>query len=245
MKNLKKNTVRNYSIVGVVILLLTMTVMVFRPLETTTLEIALLLAGISFGASLFRFEMPRSWIAALAPLVLFWVVMFFAGKHGLGWLAGFIAGSYFGVAWRAATVDKKPKAPWIVNNQGFDTVAAAGAAAYKALRELDGTSKNWRLSIENEYSRFDASGSSEIGLLCHRALFGKKNYPWSILEHPERADEEIEIPMGPGIGYIPSQYSSTLLEAEAALTEFLENTNTKNLGPEWNSKEIAEILHLD
>lgn len=244
MSNYSKNTVRNYSIVGGVILLVAIAVMVFRSRETAVVEIVLLLAGISFGALLFRFETGRSWIVALATLVLFWAVLFFAGKHSLGWVAGYIAGSNFGVAWRAATVDKKPKAPWIVNNQGFNTALDAGAAAHKVLRELDGSRKNWRLSVQNDTARFDVSGSSEIGLLCHRSRFGKKVDPWTVLEHPERAGSEVEVPMGGSPGYIPSQYVSNLIEAEDALKKFLQDPNTESWGSEWDTGDIADDLHL-
>lgn len=244
MSNLKENTVRNYSIFGGVILLVAISVMILRPRETTVIEIALLLAGISFGALLFRFEAPRGWIVPVTSLVLFWAVLFFAGRDALGWFAGFIVGSNFGVSWRAATTDKKPKARWIVNNQGFDVTAAAGAAAHKVLRDLDGSRKNWRLSIQNDTARFDASGSSEIGLLCHRARFGKKVDPWSVLAHPERAGSEVEVPMGGSPGYIPSQYVSNLAEAEDALKKFLEDPNAETWGSEWVTGDIADDLHI-
>lgn len=244
MSKYREDTVRNYSIVGGVILLVAIAVMIFRPRETSVVEIVLLLAGISFGAALFRFEAARGWIVPLASLALFWVVLIFAGRDTLGWVAGYIVGSNFGVAWRAATVDKKPKAPWIVNGQGFNTVTAAGAAAHKVLRELDGSRKNWRLSIQNDTARFDASGSSEIGLLCHRVRFGKKADPWTILEHPERAGSEVEVPMGGSPGYIPSQYVSNLVEAEAALKKFVEDPNAESWGSEWDSGDMAHDLHL-
>lgn len=243
MSNLKKTTVRNYSITGLVFLLVAIAVMIFRPVETTAVEIVLLLAGIIFGALLFRFETPKGWMAVVA-LVMFWVVLFIAAKQGLGWAAGFIAGSNLGVAWRAATVGKKSNKPWIVNNQGFDTVADAGAAAHKVLRELDGSRKNWRLSIQNDTARFDASGSSEIGFLCHRSRFGKKVDPWTVLSHPERAGSEVEVPMGGGPGYIPSQYVSNLVEAEDALKKFLEDPNAESWGSEWDVGDIADDLHI-
>jgi hypothetical protein len=240
---LKKNTVRNYSIAGGVILLVAIAVMVFRPRETTVVEIGLLLAGIGFGVLLFRFE-TRGWLAAILPLVVFFAVLIFAGRDSLGWIAGYIAGSNLGVAWRAATVDKKPKAPWVVNSQGFDTVTAAGAVAHKVLKELDGSRKNWRLSIQNDTARFDASGSSEIGILCHRVRFGKKVDPWTVLAHPERAGSEVEVPMGGSPGYIPSQYVSNLVEAEDALKKFLEDPNAESWGSEWDSGDIADDLHI-
>lgn len=240
---MKKNTVRNYSIAGGVILLVVIAVMIFRPLETTALEIALLLAGISFGALLFRFELPKRWMVPLA-LILFWVVTIITGKYFIGWFGGFIAGANLGVAWRAATVDKKPKAPWIVNNQGFDAVDTAGAAALEVLSKLDGSRKNWRLSIQNDTARFDASGSSEVGLLCHRVRFGKKVNPWTVLSHPERAGSEVEVPMGGGPGYIPSQYVSSLAEVEDALKKFLEDPNAESWGSEWDTGDIADDLHI-
>lgn len=243
MSNLKKNTVRNYSIVGGVILLVAIAIMIFRPRETSVLEIILLLAGISFGALLFRFE-TRGWLAAILPLVVFFAVLIFAGRDSLGWIAGYIAGSNFGVAWRAATIEKKPEAPWIVNGQGFDTVTEAGAVAHKVLEELDGSRKNWRLSIQNDTARFDASGSSEIGLLCHRVRFGKKVDPWTILTHSERAGNEVEVPMGGSPGYIPSQYVSNLTEAKDALKKFLEDPNAESWGSEWNTGDIADDLHI-
>lgn len=243
MSNLKKNTVRNYSIAGGVVLLLTIAVMVFRPRETTVFEIALLLAGIGFGALLFRFEMPKRWMVPLA-LILFWVVAIITGKYFIGWFGGFIAGTNLGVAWRAATVGKKPNKPWIVNNQGFDTVADAGAAAHKVLKELDGSRKNWRLSIQNDTARFDVSGSSEIGLLCHRSRFGKKVDPWTVLQHPERAEGEVEVPMGGSPGYVPSQYVSNFVEAEEALKKFVEDPNSESWGSEWDAGDIADDLHI-
>lgn len=165
-------------------------------------------------------------------------------KYFIGWFGGFIAGANLGVAWRAATVDKKPKAPWIVNNQGFDAVDTAGAAALEVLSKLDGSRKNWRLSIQNDTARFDASGSSEVGLLCHRVRFGKKVNPWTVLSHPERAGSEVEVPMGGGPGYIPSQYVSSLVEVEDALKKFLEDPNAESWGSEWDTGDIADDLHI-
>jgi hypothetical protein len=243
LSNYRKNAVRNYSIVGAVILLVAIAVMIVRPLETTALEILLLLAGISFGALLFRFE-TKGWLAGILSLVVFLTVLFLAGGQGLGWIAGYIAGSNFGIAWRLSTRDKKPNAPWTVNNEGYQTAEAAGDAALWILRYLDGSRKNWRLSIQNDTARFDASGSSEVGILCHRVRFGKKVDPWTILEHPERAGSEVEVPMGGSPGYIPSQYVSNLVEAEAALKKFLEDPNAEAWGSEWDAGDIAEDLHI-
>jgi hypothetical protein len=243
LSNYRKNAVRNYSIVGGVILLVAIAVMVFRPRETTVVEIALLLAGIVFGALLFRFE-SKGGLAGILSLVVFLTVLGLAGGQSLGWIAGYIAGANFGIAWRFFTMGKKPNAPWIVNNQGYETAEAAGDAALWVLRYLDGSRKNWRLSIQNDTARFDVSGSSEIGLLCHRVRFGKKVDPWTILTHSERAGNEVEVPMGGSPGYIPSQYVSNLAEAEDALKKFLEDPNVESWGPEWCGGDIADDLHI-
>jgi hypothetical protein len=50
--------------------------------------------------------------------------------------------------------------------------------------------------------------------------------------------------MGGLKGFIPSRFINDLEAAEAALKGFIKNPDSASLGPEWNTEEIAEDLHV-
>jgi hypothetical protein len=177
-------------------------------------------------------------------LLLFMVITFVLGNYFIGWFGGFIAGTNLGVVWRVIATKKKVKCPWTVDGQGYTTITEVRKVASNALRSLDGN-KHWRLTVEHGASRFDASGSAESGLVCHRSPDADKAGSWAILgrsEHPE--DTSVDVPMGGLKGFVPSRFVSDLEAAESALKDFLKNPDSASLGPEWITDEIAEDLHL-
>jgi hypothetical protein len=243
LSKITKSTVRDHAIIAGVVLVPTIAIMVFKPTEQPLNEVLLLLAGLSAGALFLRFGMPRPWMAHIV-LLLFMVITVALGNYFIGWFGGFIAGSNLGVVWRVIATKKKVKYPWTVDGQGYNTITEVRKVASTALRSLDGN-KHWRLTVEHSASRFDASGSAESGLVCHRSPDADKVGSWAILgrsEHPE--DTSVDVPMGGLKGFVPSRFVSDLEAAESALKDFLKNPDSASLGPEWITDEIAEDLHL-
>ena len=122
-----------------VVLLATISVMVFVATERVSLEIGAMLAGLTAGAWLSRFGVRRRWMGSVI-LILFVAVWFASGTAGYAWFGGFLAGTLTGVAWGRAVANRivQPAAPWTVDAQGFATVADARSATAAALRTLDG-----------------------------------------------------------------------------------------------------------
>lgn len=243
MPKLKETTVRDYSIVSAMILIPTIAIMLLKPTAQPMLEVGLLLAGFSTGALFLRFGVPRAWMVHLV-LLAFLVITFASGNYFIGWFGGFLAGTNLGVAWRALTLRKKQKFPWTVDGKGYSTVTEVRKVAIAALHSLDGN-KNWRLTIEHDTSRFDASGSAGSGVVCHRTSGTDEVGSWAILERSDKPEVEItEVSMGRIKGAIPARFVSDLDIAEIELKKFLRNQDSSSLGPEWNTDEIAEDLHL-
>ena len=122
-----------------VVLLATISVMVFVPTERVLLEVGAMLAGLGVGTWFSRFGVPRRWVGSVV-LILFIAGWFALGTAGYAWFGGFLAGTLAGVAWGRAVANRtvQPEAPWTVDAQGFATVADARSATAAALRSLDG-----------------------------------------------------------------------------------------------------------
>jgi hypothetical protein len=226
-----------------VILVPTIAIMVFRPTAQPMMEVSLLLAGLSVGALFLRFGVPRVWMAHIV-LLLFLVITFSLGNYFIGWFGGFIAGTNLGVVWREIATKKKIKYPWTVDGKGYNTVTEVRKVAGAALHSLDGD-KNWRLTVEHGTARFDASGNASSGLVCHRTPDPDKVGSWAILERSDKPEAAItEVPMGGLKGSIPSRFVIDLETAETELKSFLHNQDGSALGPEWNTDQIAEDLHV-
>lgn len=242
MNKRSKTLVRDYSIIGGVVLIVTLAIMVVKPTQQPLLEFGLLAAGLTVGALLLRFSVPR-WMAHL--FLLAWLVISLVlGNLFLGWFGGFIAGSNLGVVWRALATREKTTHPWTVDGKGYGTVTEVRKAAIAALRSLDGK-KNWRLTVEHGAARFDASGSAATGLLCHRTPNVEKGGTRAILERPDiEGTGTVVVPMGGLNGTIPSRFVGDLEAAEIELERFLQDAESALLGPAWNIGEIAEDLHL-
>lgn len=242
MNKRSKTLARDYSIVGGVVLIVTLAIMVFKPTQQPLLEFGLMAAGLTVGALLLRFSVPR-WMAHLT-LLAWLVISLVLGNLFLGWFGGFIAGSNLGVVWRALATREKGTHPWTVDSKRYGTVSEMRKAALAALRSLDGK-KNWRLTVEHGAARFDASGSAVTGLVCHRTPDADKVGSWAILEQPEKAGAgTVGVPMGGLNGTIPSQFVGDLEAAETELERFLQDAENAQPGPAWNTGEIAEDLHL-
>lgn len=234
---------RDYSIVSAVSLVVTIAIMLFKLTEQPIVEVLLLLAGLSVGALFLRFGVPRAWMAHIV-LLLFLVITLVLGNYFIGWFGGFIAGTNLGVVWRARATKEKVEYPWTVNGKGYNTVTEVRRAATAALHSLDGN-KNWRLTVEHGTARFDASGSASSGLVCHRTPDADKVGSWAILGRSDAPEAEAaEVPMGGLTGSIPSRFVSDLETAEGELKNFLQNQDGSALGPEWNTDQIAEDLHV-
>lgn len=243
MTKRSKTLVRDHLIISAVVLLPTLAIMVFKPTAQPIVEVLLLLAGLSAGALFLRFGVPRVWMVHLV-LLAFLVITFVLGNYFAGWFGGFIAGSNLGVVWRALATKEKGKYPWTVDGKGYGTVTGARKVAIAALHSLDGN-KKWRLTVEHGSARFDASGSSATGLLCHRTPDADVVGSWAILERTDKTGTgTVGFPMGGLNGSIPSQFVIALETAEAELERFLQDVDGSPLGPAWNTDEIAEDLHF-
>lgn len=238
-----KHVVRDYSVISAVVLLPTIAIILLTPTTQPMLEVGLLLAGLSAGALFLRFGVPRVWMVHLI-LLAFMVITMILGNYLIGWFGGFIAGSNMGVAWRALALRNIQKFPWTVDGKGYNTVTEVRKIAIAALHSLDGN-KNWRLTVEHGTARFDASGSASSGLVCHRTSDADKVGSWAILGRSDAPEAETaEVPMGGLKGSIPSRFVSDLETAETELKSFLQNQDDSALGPEWNTDQIAEDLHV-
>ncbi|MGF9648890.1 hypothetical protein AAIH32_12995 [Pseudarthrobacter oxydans] len=80
------------------VLLATVSVMVFVPTDQVVLEVGAMVAGLLAGAVLVRFGVTKRWMGS-AVLVLFIAVWFALGTAGYAWFGGFLAGAAAGVAW--------------------------------------------------------------------------------------------------------------------------------------------------
>lgn len=80
------------------VLLASISVMVFVPREQVPLEVAVLIAGLLAGAVLVRFGVSRRWMSSVV-LVSFIAVWFALDTAGYAWFGGFLAGASAGVAW--------------------------------------------------------------------------------------------------------------------------------------------------
>lgn len=226
-----------------VILIPTIAIMLLKPTEHALNEVCLLLAGLSAGALFLRFGVPRIRMAHII-LLFFMISTLILGNYFIGWFGGFIAGTNLGVVWRVIATKKKIKSPWTVDGQGYNTLTEVRKIAGAALRSLDGD-KHWRLTVEHGSSRFDASGSAASGLVCHRSQDADKAGSWAILERSDKPETAIaEVPMGGLKGSIASRFVSDLETAETELRSFLQNQDGSALGPEWNTDQIAEDLHI-
>jgi hypothetical protein len=227
------------------VLLATVAVMVFVPTEQVLLEVGVLIAGLLAGSRLVRFGVPRRWIGSLV-LVLFLVVWLALGTAGYAWFGGFLAGTCAGVAWVRAVENRTASAaaPWIVDEQGFDTVAEARAAADAALSALDGNTRG-RLTVEHGSARLEVVGSTSSGLVCHRNSEAADEGSWAVLVRLGQATEEsVEVPMGDAKGFIPSRWVNDPAHVEAALADFFKNPRALSFGPEWMTGGDAGATRL-
>lgn len=90
------------------VLLATVSVMVFVPTEQVLLEIGAMIAGLLAGAVLVRFGVTKRWMSSVV-LVLFIAVWFALGTAGYAWFGGFLAGASAGVAWGRAVGNRTIK----------------------------------------------------------------------------------------------------------------------------------------
>lgn len=238
-----RNEIWYYSVFGAVVLIGTVALMLFGVNSRVSDDIEPLLAGLVLSTFVFRFGLHWKWLYFLF-LASFFVVALLLGQPGLMWCGGYIAGSQFGVAWRLAVVERKPKPKWTVNYHGIDMLAGARKEATQALHSLDGT-KHERVVVEHGPARFEVAGALPSKLVCHRNSDAGSDFSWAILSRTEGVSHEsVEVPMGRMKGFIPSQYVHDLGSAEAALNEFLDNPEAESLGPEWNTAGIAFDLPL-
>ena len=241
--NKTRNEIRFYLVAGVVILTGTVALMMFGANKQQPQEIGALLAGLAVSMYLLRFGTPWKWLSFLL-LASFIVVGLLLGQPGLFWMGGYISGSNFGAAWRLAAFKNKVKAAWIVDAQGFTTVAEARKVARGALRSLDGDQRE-RLVVEHGSARFEVAGTVASKLVCHRNPTAEREDSWAILSRPEEVTHEsVEVPMGPMKGFIPSQFVHAVGRVEVALEDFLTNPRSESLGPEWNRGKAAFDLRL-
>lgn len=238
-----RNEIRSYSVFGGVVLAGTVALMLFGKNFEAPDDIGPLLAGLVLSTCVFRFGLPGKWLY-FPFLASFFVVGLLLGSPGLMWCGGYIAGSQFGVAWRMAVVERKPKPKWTVNGQGIDTLAEARTAATEALQSGDGN-KYERVVVEHGTARFEVAGSLPSKLVCHRNPDAASDFSWAILARTGHASEDsVEVPMGRMKGFIPSQYVHDLGPVEAALEDFLKNPKSASLGPEWDTDPVAFDLRL-
>lgn len=94
------------------------------------------------------------------------------GVVGLGyaWFGGFLAGTFAGLAWgrAAGSRTRGPVAPCAVDKRGFGSAAEARRLADEALHSLDGA-KRGRLTVEHGSARFEVAGGVKAGMVCHHA----------------------------------------------------------------------------
>jgi hypothetical protein len=228
-----------------VVLLATISVMVFVPNERVVLEVGALLAGLAVGALFLRFGVPRRWMSSVV-LILFVVVWFALGVAGYAWFGGFLAGTFVGLAWGRAVQNRtvSPAAPWTVDERGIDTVAEARRAAGEALHALDGKMRG-RLSVERGSARFEVAGGLGSGLVCHRNADAADEGSWAVLARPGLiSDDTVEVPMGDVKGFMPLRLAHDLDFAEAALEDFFKSPGSSSLGPNWVTGVEAEATRL-
>lgn len=238
-----RNEIWYYSIFGTVVLIGTVALMLFGVNHRVSDDIGPLSAGLVLSTCVFRFGLP--WKCLYFPfLASFFVVALMLGQPGLMWCGGYIAGSQFGVAWRMAVVERKPKPKWTVNGRGVDTLAGARKAATEALRSLDGT-KREGVVVEHGPARFEVAGALPSKLVCHRNPDAGSDFSWAILSRTGTGTgESVEVPIGRMKGFIPLQYIHDLGPVEAALNDFLNDPGAESLGPEWNTDPVAFDLRL-
>ena len=228
-----------------VVLLATISVMVFVPTERVVLEVGAMLAGLGVGAGLSRFGVPRRWVGSVV-LILFIAVWFALGTAGYAWFGGFLAGTLAGVARGRAVANRtvQPAAPWTVDAQGFATVADARSATAAALRSLDGR-KHGRLSVNRGSAGFEVAGGVESGMICHRNADVTNEGSWAVLVRSAgTAEKSVEIPMGDVTGFMPPRLVHDLSSVEAVLAEFFNNPGASSFGPDWVTGDEAEATRL-
>lgn len=241
--NKTRNQIWYYSVFGAVVLAGTVALMLFGVNHRVSEDIGPLLAGLALSTCVFRFGLPWKWLYFLF-LASFFIVGLLLGQPGLIWMGGYIAGSQFGVAWRMAAAERKPKSEWTVNGRGIDTLTDARKAATEALHSLDGT-KHDRVVVEHGLARFEVAGALPSKLVCHRNPDAGSDFSWAVLSRTGHGvDESVEVPIGQLKGFIPSQYVNDLGPVEAALEDFLKNPKSASLGPEWNTDPVAFDLRL-
>lgn len=232
-------------IISGLVLLATISVMVFVPNDKVLVEVGSLLAGLALGACFLRFGVPRPWMGSVV-LVLFVIVWFILGASGYAWFGGFLAGTIAGLAWgRAAKIRTvAPTAPWTVDKRGFGSPAEARRVADAALRSLDGA-KQGRLTVEHGSARFEVAGAVGTGMVCHRNAVAADEGSWAVLVHPDgRTDQSVEVPMGGMKGLMPSYLVHDLDAVAGALADFFSNPKASSFGPEWRTGDEAEATRL-
>lgn len=228
-----------------VVVLATMSVMVFVPTEQVLLEAGAMLAGLGVGAWFTRFGVPRRWMGS-AVLFLFIAVWVVLGTAGYAWFGGFLAGTLAGVAWGRVVANRtvqEAAAPWTVDVEGFETVEEARSAAIAALRSLDGK-KSGRLSVDHGSARFEVAGGVGQGMVCHRNADSTDENSWAVLQSAGVADESVEVPMGDVQGFMPARLVHDLVSVEVALSGFFTSPGASSFGPEWVMGNEAEGTRL-
>ncbi len=236
---------RGFLIFSGVVLLATLSVMVFVPNDRVLLEVGSLLVGLAAGASFLRFGVPRQWMGSVV-LVLFVVVWFVLGVSGYAWFGGFLSGALAGLAWGRAARSRTrvPAAPWTVDKRGFGSATEAWRVADEALHSLDGA-KRGRLTVEYGSARFEVAGGVEAGMVCHRNAVAADDGSWVVLVHPAgRTDQSVEVPMGGLKGLMPLYLVHNLDSVERALADFFRNPTMSSFGPEWRTGDVAEATRL-
>lgn len=227
------------------VLMGTISIMVFVPTEQVLLEVGAMIAGLLAGAVLVRFGVPRRWMGSVV-LVLFIAVWFALGTAGYAWFGGFLAGACVGVAWGRLVADRtrETDAPWTVDEQGFANADEARLAADAGLRSLDGK-KHGRLTVKHGSARFEVAGDPRLGMLCHRNADARNEASWAVLARSAGAGgASVEVPIGDVKALMPPRLVHDFAAVEAALADFLSNPRAASLGPEWETGSDAGATRL-
>lgn len=227
------------------VLMGTISIMVFVPTEQVMLEAGVMIAGLLAGAVLVRFGVSRRWMGSVV-LVLFIAVWFALGTAGYAWFGGFLAGTGVGVAWGRVVANRisETEAPWTVDERGFANAAEARLAADAALRSLDGK-KHGRLTVKRGSARFEVAGDSRLGMVCHRNANAGNEGSWAVLARSAGAgDASVEVPMGDVKALMPPRLVHDMAAVEAALADFFSNPGAPALGPEWETGSDAGATRL-
>ncbi|WP_258062450.1 hypothetical protein [Arthrobacter sp. B0490] len=227
------------------VLLATVSVMVFVPTGQVLLEVGVLIAGLLAGAALTRFGVTRRWMGSVV-LVVFIAVWFALGAAGYAWFGGVLAGAWGGVAWGRMVAHRtaEAQAAWTVDAQGYSTIAEAREAAGAALRALDGT-KGGRVSVERGDARFEVAGAVHPGFICHRTADASDEGSWAVLVGTGPVpDQSVQVPMGGPEGSMPLRLVHDVVSVEAALRQFFTDPGSASFGPGWETGNQAEGTRL-